>query len=114
MLARGCPNSHCGSGSRGTHGLRGGVGHDYDTGVASEDLARGVTMARDIRYKLARARQTFCPHCDIEVVCLMPAEFDDFDKYPGFYICPNCVYIGQLGVGPVGVAGRKGKEDEVN
>jgi len=53
-------------------------------------------------YIMHTVGQTGCPKCDKPVNMLAPSEWKwEPEKDPSFYICWDCEWIGQIGVGPV-------------
>ena len=51
------------------------------------------------KYLLIATDGTFCPQCKGEVVALCYGRA--VPRYPSFYICWDCKWIAQVGVGPV-------------
>lgn len=49
---------------------------------------------------LQKTESSFCPRCDTNVYLLCKGE-DDVHLGPTFYICFNCKFIGEIGVGAV-------------
>ena len=53
-------------------------------------------------YIMHTVDQTSCPKCDKSVVLLAPSEWKwEPEKDPSFYVCWDCEWIGQVGIGPV-------------
>jgi hypothetical protein len=53
-------------------------------------------------YVMNTTGQSRCPKCDKPITLLAPVEWTwEPGKEPSFYVCFDCKWIGQIGVGPV-------------
>lgn len=53
----------------------------------------------EAKYVLEKMGKARCPKCGKRVLWLRPE--DDVLKDPSFYICYACLWVAQVGVGPV-------------
>ena len=58
-------------------------------------------------YVLEEMGNSKCPDCLSQVHWLAPKLEEMNDKDPTFFICLKCVFIGQVGKGPIRGGGRK-------
>jgi transcription elongation factor Elf1 len=49
-------------------------------------------------YIIHLTQSSYCPHCNERVSLLCDK---DGEQKPSFYICWNCEFVGEIGVGPV-------------
>jgi len=58
-----------------------------------------IQMSEKSTFVLQKTKKSFCPICDKEVYLLTP--FEATNSKPSFYICFNCKFVGEVGVGAV-------------
>lgn len=70
--------------------------------VAKSVIGEGAPTDRSkTPYELIPVNTATCPRCDSNPLGLVPVGPGQAGILPAFLICTNCLYIGQVGVGPV-------------